>query len=84
MGDQLLPTTEDPVFELNYLEFLWHKFLFSVNYLEDEKERLFSKNKERSVPVHCFQCDQIGRIIGLLATYQSLGQQLISPNLLHS
>ena len=30
------------------------------------------------------QCDQIGKFIGLLATIQSLWQQLISPNLLHS
>ena len=30
------------------------------------------------------QCDQIGRFIGLCATFQSLWQQLICPNLLHS
>ena len=30
------------------------------------------------------QCDQIGRFIGLLATFQSLWQQLICPNLLYS
>ena len=30
------------------------------------------------------QCDQIGRFIGLWATFQSLWQQLICPNLLHS
>ena len=32
---------------------------------------------------HC-QCDQIGRFIGLEATFQSLWQQLICPNTLHS
>ena len=30
------------------------------------------------------QCDQIGRFIGLWATFQSLSQQLICQNLLHS
>ena len=30
------------------------------------------------------QCDQIGRFIGLWATFQSLGQQLVCPNLPHS
>ena len=30
------------------------------------------------------QCDQIGRFIGLWATFQSLWQQLICPNLSHS
>ena len=30
------------------------------------------------------QCDQIGRFIGLWTTFQSLWQQLICPNLLHS
>ena len=30
------------------------------------------------------QCDQIGRFIGLWATFESLWQQLICPNLLHS
>ena len=29
------------------------------------------------------QCDQIGQFIGLKATFQSLWQQLICPNLLH-
>ena len=33
---------------------------------------------------HLDQCDQIGRFIGLWATFQSLWQQLICPNLLHS
>ena len=33
---------------------------------------------------NCNQCDQIGRFIGLWATFQSLWQQLISPNLLQS
>ena len=32
----------------------------------------------------CHQCDQIGRFIALFATIQSLWQQLICPNLLHS
>ena len=30
------------------------------------------------------QCDQIGRFIGICATFQSLMQQLICPNLPHS
>ena len=30
------------------------------------------------------QCDQIGRFIGLWATFQSLWQKLISSNLVHS
>ena len=30
------------------------------------------------------QCDQIGRFIGLWATFQSFRPQLICPNLLHS
>ena len=30
------------------------------------------------------QCDQIGRFIGLWGTFQSLRQQLICPNLIHS
>ena len=30
------------------------------------------------------QCNQIWRFIGLWATFQSLGQQLICPNLPHS
>ena len=30
------------------------------------------------------KCDQIGRFIGLWATFQSLWQQLICPNLLYS
>ena len=32
----------------------------------------------------CRQCDQIGRFIGLWATFQSLWQKLICPNLPHS
>ena len=32
----------------------------------------------------CCQCDRIGQFIGLWATFQSLWQQLICPNLLHS
>ena len=31
-----------------------------------------------------YQCDQIGRFMGLWATFQSLWRQLIGPNLLHS
>ena len=31
-----------------------------------------------------WQCDQIGRIIGLCPTFQSLWQQLVCPNLPHS
>ena len=34
--------------------------------------------------IACNHCDQIGRFIALCATIQSLWQQLISPNLLHS
>ena len=30
------------------------------------------------------QCDQIGRFIGLWATFQSICQQLICPNIPHS
>ena len=30
------------------------------------------------------QCDQIGRFIGLWASFQSLRQQLVCPNLPHS
>ena len=35
---------------------------------------------------HCanYQCDQIGRFIGLWTTFQSLWQQFICPNVLHS
>ena len=32
----------------------------------------------------CGQCDQIGRFIGLWTTFQSLWQQFICPNVLHS
>ena len=39
-------------------------------------------NCEMILPRH--QCDQIGRFIALRATIQSLWQQLICPNLLHS
>ena len=34
--------------------------------------------------VPSFQCDQIKQFIGLLATFQSLWQQLVCPNLPHS
>ena len=33
---------------------------------------------------HHFQCDQIWRFFGIWATFQSLWQQLICPNILHS
>ena len=32
----------------------------------------------------CCQCDQIGRFIGLWATFQNLWQQLVYPNLPHT
>ena len=34
--------------------------------------------------IKCWQCDQIGRFIGLWATFISLWQQLICPNLPNS
>ena len=37
-----------------------------------------------SIQLLHYQCDQIGRFIGLGATFQSLRPQLICPNLLHS
>ena len=39
---------------------------------------------EKYFSVQCNQCYQIGRYIGLWATFQSLWQQFICPNLLHS
>ena len=37
------------------------------------------------LPMNCiYQCDQIGRFFRLWATFQSLWQKLIWPNLIHS
>ena len=36
------------------------------------------------IRLRLMQCDQIGRFIGIWATFQSLWQQLICPNLLYS
>ena len=50
---------------------------------------LFLRQDKKSVTnsaseVTCHQCDQIGKFIVLWATFQSLWQQLIHPNLPHS
>ena len=34
--------------------------------------------------IRCSQCDQIGQFFGFWATFKSLWQQLICPNLSHS
>ena len=34
--------------------------------------------------IDCEQCDQVGQFIGLWATFQSLGQEIVCPNLPHS
>ena len=49
--------------------------------------RLMARLDERNVKwnyLHCIQCDQIGRFIARWATFHSLWQQLIFPNLPHS
>ena len=43
-----------------------------------------SQRKLEDQKVSELQCDQIGQFIGLWATFQSLWQQLICPNLQHS
>ena len=53
-----------------------------------EKDRGRERGKKQKVREReiesCRQCDQIGRFIGVWATFQSLWQQLICPNLPHS
>ena len=55
--------------------------------LRSEQRFCVSNKREPFRDVATFsvnQCDQIGRFIGLWATYHSLWQQLICPNLPHS
>ena len=41
----------------------------------------FLSVRPQSLSLHLHQCDQIGQFIGLWATFQSLWQQLVYPNL---
>ena len=51
---------------------------------KDYKLESFMLLTEVRVHEYRWQCDLIGRYIGLWATFQSIWQQLICPNLLHS
>ena len=48
------------------------------------KDILPTYNKKLLINVTYTQCDQIERFIGLWATFHSLWQQLVCPNLPHS
>ena len=49
-----------------------------------KRERERERERERQALTSVDQCDQIGRFFGLWASFQSLWQQLICPNLPHS
>ena len=55
------------------------QFLFEPNNLKFIREQLVTANDDDAD-----QCDQIGSSIGLWATFQSLWQQLVCPNLTQS
>ena len=57
---------------------------FAELLLDRRVERLPVSGLRREVDLEHNQCDQIGRFIGFWATFQSLGQQIVCPNLSHS